>query len=434
MDTKPLNEKSDPPVRIKPVQAVPAMVKPVVKPVIKAGANTDARLQPAPGIKPERIGGVTAPREPAGAQAMGLKPRHALVLGSFLAVVLAPLTIVASYLFFVAADQYHSTAAFSIRSEESNSAVSGLLGALTQVSSGSASDPDILFEYIRSQEIVEELDAEIGLSAIYRRAPDDWFFSLNEDSTIEDLLAQWDSMVHVTYESSNGILQIQTEAFTPDDAHLIAEAILQKSSLLVNKLSETARADAIRFASEELAEAEANLHDVRRRLTEFRRANRIVDPRADAQGQLGILTALQTELARALIERDSLTVNVQANDPRVTNLDTRIDSINKRIEAERHDLSGSAASATVDIFGEYEDFLVQQEFANAAYTQALAGLSAARAEARRQARYIAIHVEPTLAQTSLYPRSLLLTALTALFCLLGWAVVMLVYYNVRDNR
>ena len=43
-------------------------------------------------------------------------------------------------------------------------------------------------------------------------------------------------------------------------------------------------------------------------------------------------------------------------------------------------------------------------------------------------------VEPTIAESALYPRRALLSGLTALFLLLGWVVVMLVYYNVRDNR
>jgi capsular polysaccharide transport system permease protein len=39
-----------------------------------------------------------------------------------------------------------------------------------------------------------------------------------------------------------------------------------------------------------------------------------------------------------------------------------------------------------------------------------------------------------LAETPLYPRRALLSGLTGLFLLLGWGVLMLVWYNVRDNR
>lgn len=429
MSTNPVNERTVPPIRISPVQAVPVSVKPIVMPGVAAAAPA-VKIVPPSAVPQQRV---TPPRRVP--RIMGLKHRHAVVVASFAVLVIAPLFLVASYLTFVAHDQYHSRAAFSIRSEQANAAVSGLLGALTQVSSGSASDADILYDYIRSQEIVEDIQKQINLTAIYQRAPGDWYFSLSQDATIEDLFNKWNSMVQVSHESTNGILQIQAEAFSPEDAQLVVETILAKSSDLVNKLSDAARNDAIKFSTEMLTEAEANVFGIRRKLTEFRRANKIVDPTADAAGQLGILNALQSELATALVDRDSLASFAQEDDPRLSTLDTRIQSITARIEAERNNLSGTLENANkVDIYGEYEDLRVQQEFANAAYTQALAGLASARADGRRQARYLAVHVQPTLAQTSLYPRKFLLLVLTGLFGLLAWAISMLLYYNVRDNR
>ena len=81
-----------------------------------------------------------------------------------------PFAVSVWYLYARAADQYHSEVAFSIRSEEGTSAAAaGILGALTQIGSGSASDTDILFEYIRSQRIVEEIDPELDLRAMFRK-------------------------------------------------------------------------------------------------------------------------------------------------------------------------------------------------------------------------------------------------------------------------
>jgi capsular polysaccharide transport system permease protein len=124
-----------------------------------------------------------------------------------------------------------------------------------------------------------------------------------------------------------------------------------------------------------------------------------------------------------------------AGDQRVLQAGRRIAAITERIEAERSslELTGVAGSLP-EVVGRYEELLVDLEFANTAYTQALAGLAAARAEARRRARYLAPHVEPTLATSSLYPRRVLLSALAALFLTLGWGVAMLIYYNVRDSR
>jgi capsular polysaccharide transport system permease protein len=243
-------------------------------------------------------------------------------------------------------------------------------------------------------------------------------------------------MVDVSFESGAGIIHVRANSFRAEDAQAIATAILRESGRLVNELSDQAREDAIRYAREELVEAEEHLHALRQRLSEFRRANRIVDPTADVAGQMGLLSALQAELATALVERDVLLSYVGESDQRVVQATRRINAITARIEEERTSLgvAGDDAGALSDVIGTYEELRVDLEFANAAYTQALAGLAAARAEARRQSRYLAPHIEPTLAQSSLYPRRALLAGLVGLFLMLGWGILMLIYYNVRDNR
>src|SRR5690606_6050458 len=148
------------------------------------------------------------------------------------------------------------------------------------IGSGTASDADILFEFIRSQKIVEDIDRDLDLRTIYNRAEGDPVFTLGPDASIEDLLAHWGRMVDVSFESGAGIIHVRANAFRPEDAQAIAAAILQESSRLVNRLSDQAREDAIRYAREELDEAEEHLHAVRQRLADFRRANRIVDPTA----------------------------------------------------------------------------------------------------------------------------------------------------------
>ena len=349
---------------------------------------------------------------------------------------LLPLAASVSYLYFRAEDEYHSDVSFSIRSEEPGAAAAGILGAITGFEGGgSAAEPDILFEFIRSQEIVAAIDREIDLRAIYNRKPEDVVFSLGEGATIEDLLDHWNRMVDVSYENQSGIIQVRATAFTPEDARAITRAVLEKSTALVNHLAEQARTDAIRYAAVDLDEAEAHLRDLRQQLADFRREHQMVDPQADVEGQMGLLTALQEELAKALVERDMLLTYAEPADQRVQQANRRITAISDRIEDERATLGAPGTEGTMpEVVGAYEALQVDLEFASQAYTQTLANLALARTEARRQSRYLAAHVEPTLAESSLYPRRAMLSGLVGLFLLLGWGVLMLVYYNVRDNR
>jgi capsular polysaccharide transport system permease protein len=417
---------------------LPGVSDPVPGPA--AAEKAKRKRRPRPPRRARRAAQKTAAAPAAGrppeVAATRLRPRHWVAVLSFLLLVLAPLAATVFYLRARAADQYHSEVAFSIRSEEVGSAAAGLLGAITQIGTGTASDADILYEFIRSQRIVERVDADLDLRTVWNRPlPGDPVFALGEDATIEALHGHWNRMIEVSFDSTAGIIHVRALAFTAGEAQAIADAILAESDALVNRLSDQAREDAIRFAREELDEAEENLRVVRQNLADFRRRTNLVDPTADAAGQSGLLTALNQELAQALVDRDVLLSYAAEDDQRVLQAGRRIEAITARIEEERSslDLTGVTGSLP-EVVGRYEELLVDLEFANTAYTQALAGLSAAQAEARRRARYLAPHIQPTLASSALYPRRVVLSGLTALFLVLGWGVVMLLYYNVRDSR
>ena len=59
---------------------------------------------------------------------------------------------------------------------------------------------------------------------------------------------------------------------------------------------------------------------------------------------------------------------------------------------------------------------------------------AAQADARRQTRYLAAHVRPTLAERAEYPQRGVILWFVALFLFLTWAILVLVAYALRDRR
>lgn len=404
-------------------------------------AGTALRVDPpAPG--PRRPGG-TEPRLVLTGQIgpvprpARMRRRHVVALVSFLLMVALPLAGVVYYLWFIARDQYQSQAAFSVRTEKLGGGGGGILGALSSQfgSSGGASDGDVLFDFIRSQKMVETIDARLGLEKIYSREGDP-YFALARGETVEDKLDYWHRMVDVSYDTSTNILTVAARAFAPGDAQAVAREILSESGSLVNALSDLAREDAIRNAAADLSDAEQNLRLQRQKMATFRRENQMIDPQADIMGQAGVLNALQGQMAQAMVERDMLLTYAEKTDQRVQQSDRRIDAIRARINEERANLgmTGSNAKTPSELLSRYEELKVDLEFANAAYTQALANVAVARAEARRQARYLVSHVEPTLAAESRFPERGLLTLLAAMTLLFAWGIGFVVYYNMRDLR
>ena len=445
MTQSPPDPHSTPPV----LRAVPSDPTAAPAPANTAAARRRraaqaAALQVAPQPQPQspaRPGAIPVSATPSAAQkvaAARFRPRHWGLILSFLLMVLLPAATATTYLYTRAANQYHSTTAFSIRSEEVSAAAAGILGAITQMGSGTASDINVLFDYIRSQKMVETAEAKLDLRAMFNRDQRDFVFALGDNPSIEHLLAYWRRMVMVDL-SAAGIMEVRVNAFTPEDAHAIAEEILGESSKVVNQLSDQAHRDAIKYSRAELKLAENRLREVRQKLAAFRREHRMIDPSGDVKSQAGIVIALQSELARAMVDRDMLTSYADAKDQRVIQADRRIAAIKDRIEAERASVTdggslGGEGAALPDVVGDYEALRVDMQIASTAYTHTLAGLAAAEAQAQRQTRYLAPHIQPTMAEESLYPRRLLLATMTTLFLALGWSVMLLIYYNVRDNN
>lgn len=365
-----------------------------------------------------------------------LRFRHVMLVLSFLAMVLVPLGFVAWYLTEKAADQFHSVVAFTVRSDETSSTFE-ILGALTGTGGSSGTDAEILHEYIQSQQMVEKLDADLDLKAIYNRSGEDWLFGLGEDRSIEDLHWYWGWAIDVAFDNNSGLIEVTALAFDPDDAQRIAQAVLDESNVLVNRLSDEARADAIRFAEADLADAEARLRDMRVKLRTFRNENRIIDPEAGVTGLQGLMNTLEEQLAQALVARNELRSFAAANDPRLVNAERRIEAIREQIEAEKASLAAQDTSdgqSLSEVIGRYEELLVDLKFSEDSYTSALVAFEAARAEARRQARYLAAHIEPTRSQVSQYPQRVLLICAAGLVLLVVWGVAVLLGYNVRDRR
>ncbi|HBG97951.1 MAG TPA: sugar transporter [Rhodobacteraceae bacterium] len=366
-----------------------------------------------------------------------LRLRHKLVLLSFVLVVLVPSALATAYLYLVAADQYSSQTSFTVRSEEFRNPLDAIVGTgFGSTSSGQSSDADILYDFILSQKLVENLDASLDLEAIYGRPAFDPVFALRPGQPIEDLARYWRWMVHVAYDRGGGMIKVEAFAFTAEDAHRIAEAIVAESDTLINALSKIARDDTMRSAQEDLDRAAARLRAQRVKLSAFRTENQIIDPQVEGQIPMGVLTALQQQLADALVRRTMLAETTFDGDQRLAQADRQIEALREQIVEERDRLANTTSSggdSLVSVIGEYETLLVDLEFAQQAYVSAAAGYDSALAEARRRSRYLATHIPPTMAESAQYPRRLLLVLATFGGLLLFWLIAVLSYYAARDR-
>jgi capsular polysaccharide transport system permease protein len=385
--------------------------------------------------------------QPAGAPVKVRKPvkrarlrlRHAMLFFSFFLIVAIPATGIGWYLWERAQPQFVSDVGFTVRREDTPTAVDVLGGLSSLGSSASSSDSDILFEFIQSQELVVQIDEALDLRTLYaEHYEQDPVFGLAPGASIEELVDYWQRMVQISYAPGTGLINLRAFAFDPEDAQTIAQSIFERSSDMINDLSDIARADSTRYATEDLEGAVVQLAEARQELTAFRSRTQIVDPSADIQLQLGVLNTLQQQLGEELINYDLLRQSTRTGDPRITQSEQKIGAIRDRIREEREKFgTGESSVAGEDyasLVAEFERLQVNLEYAEQKYTNALSNFDASQAEAQRQSRYLAAFVRPTIAETAEYPRKVLIFGLGIIFLLIAWATIVLIFYALRDRR
>ncbi|EAQ03089.1 capsule polysaccharide export inner-membrane protein [Pseudooceanicola batsensis HTCC2597] len=377
----------------------------------------------------------------------GLRLRHMTMIALFVLLVPLPGGVAAWYLYTRAQDQFVSTFGFVVHAEGDAPAgnVLAAVPGLSALAGTPSSDTDILDAYLDSQALVTEVDEALDLAALWSGGHvRDPVFAFDPDGSIEDLTRYWRRMVHVAYDHGAGLMEVEVRSFDAESARRIARAVEAACSELINRLGGIARADRVHHARRELRLAETRLGAARRALTEFRVANRVVDPLADLEGEMGVIHGLRQALAEETVALELLERTIGSggansrrtavNDTRVRQSERRIAALERRIAEERRvfgDPGGQRDLAR--LMGDYERLSVDVEVAQEAHALALVAFQTTRAAADRQSRYLAPYSSPTRAERALYPRRLQTLALLTGGLFFGWSLLMLIIYSLRDR-
>jgi capsular polysaccharide transport system permease protein len=368
--------------------------------------------------------------------------RHTVLAASFLGLVALPAALSSLYMAFIAADQYHSTASFAVRSIEGG-ASTDILGMFTQASGGSTvSDSYILMDYILSERMAADADRRFKLEDVYATRGLDYFYGIGSNLPIEDKLAYWRDMVKISFDHASGIMQVNVKAFEPAQAQEIAQFIVDQSDNLVNSLSLSARNDVLRAAQDEVLAGEARLSKARAALRDYRDKSQEISPEEGAKLAVQLIGSLEQQLTQLNADLATAKSQMSEDTPRIRVLRTRIESLEQQLAVERQRLgTGEKTSATEDPnapdvagrIAQFEELETEREFAERSYTAALGSLEKARIDANNRQRYLALFIEPTLSQMAQYPTRLLNALLITFGLLFVWGIGVMSYYNIRDR-
>lgn len=316
----------------------------------------------------------------------------------FVLLVGLPTLACAIYFFAIAADIYESEVEFVVRSPATSA--SNQLTSLVPTSSSvirSSDDAYIVRAYILSRDAMNAVIDDAGLMEAFRRPEADFLWRyppLLFAPTAERLFKHYLRFVSVDYDEGAGVATLTVQAFRPDDAQRIAQALVRHSEALINSLNERSSADAINSALKEVQSAEKRAHEALDAVTDFRNRMKTIDPSQTSLAAFNTIAALSLDTA----ETNATLTDVEKGTPggpQVTALKRKIDALQQQISVEMKKLAGSSDSLAPQL-AEYESLALNQTFAEQAFMSALATLESARVDALKQRVFVEPVTTPNL--------------------------------------
>ncbi len=358
-------------------------------------------------------------------------------LFTFLLMVVIPTILAVFYYVTIASKQYQAETSFIVQGDDSGEG-SIIFGSLAALGGGGATstakDSYAIHEYIKSGNFIDSIQDEFDIRQAFTNKNIDWYSRLPVDANRQDLLEFWQDKLDIEYDSDSGITKMEVTAFQPEDTLKIISLITRESEKLVNQLSDRSKKDRLSFSNTELTRAENELAAIRKKLRNLRNTKEVVSPEIAIKSQIGIITELQTDLAKKEAELNGIQGYLKPSSIKIKSLKSEIRALKTQIKKLRSTMANKSNDGAIsNILGDYQEILVRQEFAEKRYQSALIDLESARVDASKKQRYLDVIVEPTLPDASFYPDLSVQLPNVLLFSLLFWVLGRLIIGLIRDH-
>lgn len=349
----------------------------------------------------------------------------------WLTVVLPTMTAIL-YFGLIAANVYISESRFVVRSPERSTA--SPLGMLLKGTGFTRSQDDsyTVQDFMLSRDVLHALDEKVKLRAEYKKGDVfSRFPGLEWDDSFENMHRYYQKMVGVQLDPVSSIATVTVRAFSPGEAQQINQHLLEMSEALVNQLNERGRQDMIRFAANEVAEAEKKAKLAALTLARYRNEKGVIDPEKQSAIPLQQIAKLQDELILTKSQLAQLQLLTKEN-PQIPVLKKRIQMLETEIKLESDHVAGGGRSLASKA-SEFQRLALEKEFADKQLASALASLEQARNEAQRQQLYLERIAQPSLPDAAMEPRRVRNIITTVVLGLVAWGVLTMIVAGIKEH-
>ena len=371
--------------------------------------------------------------------------RWGAILG-FLILFVMPVSIAGAYLWGMAADQYSTEFRFSVRrSQPVRLAPPGEGGSMAAAFAGAPAiamlhDGQVVVQYLRSRQAMDDVAATVNLQNVYSRASDDEWARLNANLPAEERLRHWRRFVEPRFDLTSGVVTVEVSAFTPEESLVVARAALAAAEKLVDSMTARARGDAVGFAEGAARDSATALELARQRLAAHRNEVSVLSPALAAGADVGLEARLRETLAESRGQLAVMTRRFVTPDaPQLRSIQDRIAVIESELRMVAGRMAGPASEGSTSraslasVSVTQSSLETDERIAVSAHERAVIALTAARAEAAQQSVYLDSFVRPALPDSARYPIRYWVMLQVIAGALGAWLIITLLYRAVMDH-
>lgn len=349
--------------------------------------------------------------------------KQSLKLGSFLWVVVC-FAIAAFYFCIIVSDRYVSRAELVVKQADQ---IKMLPDTLSMLGLGGSNHEDILLiqDYLKSPDLLDKLDKELGLKAHYQNHEVDYFSRLPDDVSREEFIEYYRQHLSLHLDELSGVLTIELQAFDPAYGQRVVGLMLKESEGFINKLGHQVALEQLAFVEKEVDRAYQRVQTEKAKVLDFQNSHHLISPESTSSARLGVVSQIEAQLAQQQAQLKQLQSYMKETAPAVVSVKTRVEALTEQLAQEQSRLTGVDKDAMNEVTARYMDVQTQATLAADLYKSGLISLEQARVEAYRKLKHLLVVSQPTLAEDAEYPRRLynLLTT-GVLLCLLYGLIVM----------
>lgn len=358
----------------------------------------------------------------------------------FALMVVLPILCTAIYYGLIAAGKYSVEFRFSVRSAAELVADDDKLALLIKAGKPGTHEigrlPYMAADYLRSRNVVRELDRDGWLRSLFSRDQADWLSRFDPTKSDDDLWLYWRDMISINVDRVSGLVLVRVLAFTPDDALALARATSVSAERMIDSVAMREHRDVLYSAEQDLQRASLHYSAALTAMRDVRNQEGTVDPERTIKSSAETLLGVMREKLALERDRDANLKVLSPDAPQQKVLSDQIRALGSKVASLTEALTSHRKNAktAAQSVAQFEKQELEVRFSKRLLEVAQASYERARQESERQHVYFALFVEPKRPDIAEYPRRARSVAFAGICAFSLWSVIMLAVAGIRDHK